>query len=170
MTILDRWLGATRTVTVLSGALIALALLYSWTVGSAADFPLDRLLMIVATFVAGVPIALKAYRALRTRLASIDLLVTVAAAGALGIGEVWEAAAVTFLFALGNALEGATLDRTRSALAELIKVAPETALVLRGGEQVEVGAAEVRVGETVLVKNGARVPVDGEVIGGTGSV
>ena len=69
MTILDRWLGATRTVTVLSGALIALALLYSWTVGSAADFPLDRLLMIVATRVS--PASSPASRIASARIAMI---------------------------------------------------------------------------------------------------
>ena len=170
MNLLDRWVNANRGVTVLSGALIAAALLCSWTLGAEGGTPVGRYLMVAAALVAGVPIAVKAVRALLTRLVSIDLLVTVAASGALIIGEVWEAAAVTFLFSLGNALEGATLDKTRSALAELVKVAPETALVLRGGEQVQVGAGEVEVGETVLVKNGARVPVDGEVIGGAGSV
>ena len=131
MNLLDRWLHANRTVTWVSGALIAAAFLYSWTLGGEGAYPLDRLRRVVAAVVAGVPIALKAYRALLTRLVSIDLLVTVAAGGALVIGEVWEAAAVTFLFALGNALEAATLDKTRSALAELVKVAPETALVVR---------------------------------------
>ncbi len=167
---LDRWLNATRSVTAAAGALIALAYAGGWLWGAEGGAALKSTLFAAATLVAGVPIAVKAYRALLTRLVSIDLLVTVAATGALIIGEVWEAAAVTFLFALGNALEGATLDKTRSALAELIKVAPETALVLRGGQQVEVGAAEVVPGETVLIKNGARVPVDGEVIGGSGSV
>jgi Cd2+/Zn2+-exporting ATPase len=92
--------------------------------------------------------------------------VAVAAAGAVAIGEWWEAAAVTFLFALGHALEVATLGRTRRALAELLELAPTTAVVVRGGEQVEVPAGEVAVGETVLVKNGAKVPVDGLVISG----
>src|SRR5690606_22751872 len=100
----------------------------------------------------------------------IDLLVSVAAIGAVVIGEYWEAAAVTFLFAIGHALESATLNKTRSALAELIAVAPDVAVVLRDGQQVEVGAAEVRQVETVLVKNGAKVPVDGVVSAGTGAL
>src|SRR5690606_30289261 len=76
----------------------------------------------------------------------------------------------TFLFAVGHALEAATLDRTRSALAELVAVAPDTATVLREGRQVEVPAGAVIIGETVLVKNGAKVPVDGELIGGSGAL
>src|SRR5699024_6696647 len=99
-----------------------------------------------------------------------DALVTVAAVGAILIGNYWEAAAVTFLFAVGNALESATLNKTRSALQELIAVAPDEAVVLRGGEQVTVGAAEVAAGEIVIVKNGAKVPVDGVVVDGTGAI
>lgn len=167
---LDRWLAATRLVPALAGALIAASFLLTWTVGPRLTLRIDHLAMILAAVVAGGPIVIKAYRAARARIVSIDLLVSVAAIGALIIGERWEAAAVTFLFALGHALEGATLDKTRSALAELIKVAPEVAVVLRDGQQVEVSAGQVGVGETVLVKNGSRVPVDGEVIGGSGSI
>ena len=79
MNLLDRWLHATRTVTWVAGALIAAAFLYSWTLGGDGAYPLDRLLMVIAAVVAGVPIAVKAYRALLTQLVSIDLLVTVAA-------------------------------------------------------------------------------------------
>ena len=90
------------------------------------------------------------------RVIGIDLLVSIAAIGAVIIGEYWEAAAVTFLFAIGGALENATLNKTRSALAELVAVAPDTAVVLRDGQQKEIPAAEVELGETVLVKNGAK--------------
>src|SRR5690625_1511137 len=128
------------------------------------------LLMVAAAVVAGTPIAVKAIRALMVRNISIDLLVSVAATGAVIIGEYWEAAAVTFLFAVGHALEARTMNKTRSALAELVAVAPDVAVVLRGGHQVEVSAAEVEPGETVLVKNGAKVPVDGVVTGGTGAL
>ena len=127
-------------------------------------------LMVAAAVVAGAPIVVKAWRALTARVVGIDLLVSVAAIGAVIIGEYWEAAAVTFLFAVGHALESATLAKTRSALAELVAVAPDVAVVLRDGVQVEVPAAEVRTGETVLVKNGAKVPVDGTVSGGSGAL
>ncbi|WP_131103275.1 heavy metal translocating P-type ATPase [Ornithinimicrobium sufpigmenti] len=128
------------------------------------------LLMVAAAVVAGTPVVKKAVTALSVRVIGIDLLVSVAAIGAVIIGEYWEAAAVTFLFAIGHALEDATLNRTRSALAELVAVAPDVAVVLRDDEQVEVPAHEVGFGETVLVKNGAKVPVDGKVTGGTGAL
>ncbi|MFG2087402.1 heavy metal translocating P-type ATPase [Spirillospora sp. NPDC048823] len=151
----------------MSGLLIVAS--FAASAASGAD-ALGDALMVAAAAVAGWGIAVKAARALMVRVVGIDLLVSVAAIGAVIIGEYWEAAAVTFLFAVGHALENATLSRTRSALAELVAVAPEVAVVLRGGEQVEVPAASVAVGEEVLVKNGARVPVDGEVTGGTGAL
>ncbi|SDD40442.1 Cd2+/Zn2+-exporting ATPase [Sanguibacter gelidistatuariae] len=154
-------------IPVVSGALI----LASRTATGVFDAEMvGAIAMSGAAVVAGTPIAVKAFRAAMARVVGIDLLVTIAAIGALIIGERWEAAAVTFLFAVGHALETATLNKTRSALAELIAVAPDTAVVLRDGVQVEVPAAGVAVGETVLVKNGAKVPVDGEVIAGTGAL
>ncbi|NMR20647.1 cation-translocating P-type ATPase [Cellulomonas fimi] len=150
-----------------SGALILLAFGVARVLGSDA---VSNVFMVAAALVAGVPIAVKAVRALTAKVISIDLLVSVAAAGAIVIGEYWEAAAVTFLFAVGHALEARTMNKTRSALAELVAVAPDVAVVLRDGEQVEVPAAAVRTGETVLVKNGAKVPVDGEVVAGSGAL
>src|SRR5690606_24983570 len=98
------------------------------------------------------------------------LLVTIAATGAIAIGEVWEAAAVTFLFILGAYLEARTLSRTRQVLQDLLDLAPTMALVLRAGEQVEVMPYEVLQGETVLVKPGTKIPVDGEVVDGRSAV
>ncbi|MDO5738619.1 MAG: cation-translocating P-type ATPase [Ornithinimicrobium sp.] len=126
--------------------------------------------MIAAAVVAGTPVVIKAWHALTVKVIGIDLLVSIAAIGAVIIGNYWEAAAVTFLFAIGHALESATLNKTRSALAELVAVAPDVAVVLRDGQQVDVPAASVVNGETVLVKNGAKVPVDGVVSGGTAAL
>lgn len=126
--------------------------------------------MVAAAVLVGVPILIKALRALAARTIAIDLLVSIGAIGAIVIGEYWEAAAVTFLFAIGHALEAATVNKTRSALAELVAVAPATAVVMRDDKQVAVAAAAVAAGETVLVKNGAKVPVDGVVTGGSGAL
>ena len=157
------WLRGRWAVPVTSGLLIIASLVIGSPVWS-------DVLMVAAAVVAGWSIVVKAVHALMARVIGIDLLVSVAAIGAVIIGEYWEAAAVTFLFAVGHALESATLNKTRSALAELVAVAPDVAVVLRDGEQVEVPAGAVVTGETVLVKNGAKVPVDGVVIGGNGSL
>lgn len=188
---LHQWVHTKWAVPVVSGILIVLSFMIERISGGTADpaltpqwwieagahdthggsaFLLSDLLMLLAAVVAGYHIVVKAIRALAARVIGIDLLVSVAAVGAVLIGNFWEAAAVTFLFAIGHALEAATLNKTRSALAELIAVAPATAVVMRDGEQVEVPAAQVRMGEIVLVKNGAKVPVDGQVVSGTGAL
>lgn len=138
--------------------------------GSEHVFTLANLLMLAAAVVAGYGIVVNAVRALVTKMISIDLLVSVAAIGAVIIGNFWEAAAVTFLFSVGHALEAATMNKTRSALAELVAVAPDTAVVMREGEQQEMPAHQVRMGEIVLVKNGSKVPVDGQVVAGTAAL
>jgi Zn2+/Cd2+-exporting ATPase len=158
----SRW-----TIPAISGALILTSLVLERLLGLAT--PAD-VAMVTAAVVAGTPIVIKATRALGAKAVGIDLLVAIAAVGAIIIGEYWEAAAVTFLFAIGHALEAATLNKTRSALAELVAVAPDVAVVLRDDAQLEVAAHEVGTGETVLVKNGAKVPVDGRVINGTGAL
>jgi Cd2+/Zn2+-exporting ATPase len=127
-------------------------------------------LMIAAALLAGHDVALRAWNSLRHRHVSIELLVTVAATGALAIGEYWEAAAVTFLFVFGAYLEARTLSRTRQVLGDLLDMAPARAIVVREGEQVEVLPHEVRPGETVLVKPGGKIAVDGDVIEGRSAV
>ena len=131
---------------------------------------LKNVLMMVAALIAGVDIAIRAFRSLKNKHISIELLVTIAAGGALLIGEYWEAAAVTFLFIFGAYLEARTLNQTRKVLQNLIELVPTTVLVFRNGEQKEIDAWEVKKGETVVLKPGSRIAVDGEVIEGYSSV
>jgi Cd2+/Zn2+-exporting ATPase len=152
---------------VASGGLILAALV----AGNLLGFKLlSNGLMVAAALVAGADIALRAVYSLRNRYVSIELLVTVAALGALVIGEYWEAAAVTFLFILGGYLEARTLGRTRQVLQELLDLAPLMAVVERDGRQVEIAPYEVLQGEVVWVKPGAKLPVDGEVVEGRSAV
>ncbi len=150
-----------------SAALIGAGLVARWGFGA---IDLWAALMAAAAVLAGADIAWRALQALRIRHLSIELLVTIAAIGALIIGEYWEAAAVTFLFMLGAWLEARTLRQTRGALADLLKAAPQLATVIRDGQPVEVAASAVRPGETVLVRAGQRIPVDGEVMEGNAAV
>ncbi|MGO2068144.1 heavy metal translocating P-type ATPase [Glutamicibacter arilaitensis] len=188
---LQKWVYGNWSVPVVSGVLIIISFAIQRLAGGVANltvspqwwldagahathasaaFTLGDVFMIAAAVVAGYGIVAKAVRALIAKVVGIDLLVSVAAIGAVIIGNFWEAAAVTFLFAIGHALEAATLNKTRSALAELVAVAPSSAIVVRDGEQQEIPAGQVRMGEIVLVKNGAKVPVDGQVVSGTGAI
>jgi len=149
---------------VIPAALIAGAWAARWLSGPELFYSLP---MTAAAVYAGVPIVQEAWLRLRHKQFSIPLLITVASAGALWIGEVWEAAAVTFLYRFGGYLESLTLNRTRAALRELLDLRPVTARVRReDGEWREVPADEVRVGEIVLVRPGEKVPVDGTAVGG----
>ncbi len=96
----------------------------------------------------------------------VNLLMLLAAAGAAGIGYVAEAAVLMFLFSLSNTLEVYTMGRTRRALHALLDLRPPRALVRRDGREVEIEAESVRVGETVIVKPGEAIPVDGTVTQG----
>ena len=142
-----------KWLTIASGLFITVALVAFYGFGLAAPW---APLMTIAAVLAGYDIALRAWASLRLRHLSIELLVIVAAIGALFIDNHWESAAVTFLFMLGAWLETRTMSRTRGALKALIDAAPVTATVLRDGQPVEVAAHEVALGETVLVKAGQR--------------
>lgn len=156
----------TRTLLV-SGALMAASLLLKLFTVPPTVAPA---LMGAAAVVAGIPVATRAYRSAVNRHVSIEALVTVAAAGAMAIGEFWEAAAVTFLFNLGNYLEARTMARTRGVIGNLLDLAPDTALVVQDGRWVEIDATEVASGDTVVVRPGAQVPVDGVVRTGRSSI
>ncbi|WP_254768722.1 heavy metal translocating P-type ATPase [Salinilacihabitans rarus] len=154
-------------VVVASGALFAVG----WGFGYFYDLETaSAALMVLAAVVGGYDVAKKAYHTLRSGTVGINTLVTLAALGAIYIGEFWEAGAVVFLFALGNYLEARTMGKTRNALQELLEMTPDTAIVRRDGEDVEVPAREVEAGETVIVKPGAKVPVDGEVVDGESAI
>ncbi len=127
--------------------------------------------LVIASIIGVVPIAIQAYQALRVKVVSIDVLVTIAVVGAFFIKNFEESAIVTFLFLFGAYLEQRTLNKTRSAIKELTEMAPESALkLMENGEFEEVEVDEVDVGDVLLVKTGAKIPVDGTVLTGEGSI
>lgn len=124
-------------------------------------------LLIAATLLAGYPIFLKAVRSVRMKVPGIELLVIIAVTGALIIGEYFEAAVVTFLFLFGAYLEIRSLEKARSSLQSLLKMAPQEAIILKKGERKTILAAEVQVGDQVIVQSGQKIPVDGKIVSGT---
>lgn len=162
----QRWLFQHKNhITLISGLLILFAGFahfgFHWPQGYQAA-------MIAASILGVLPIGLQAYQALRAKVVSIDLLVTIAVIGAFIIGEYNESAVVTFLFLFGAYLEQRTLTKTRSAIADLVKMAPTTATLLNNGQAQEIPIDDVEIGDTLLVKTGAQVPVDGRIISGEG--
>src|SRR5699024_4166718 len=157
-----------NTIMVISTMLIVL--------GFFGRFVLDHMTLftsslILASFIGITPIAIQAYQALKVRVVSIDVLVTIAVIGALFIKNYEESAIVTFLFLFGAYLEQRTLQKTRAAIQALTALAPETAWKqTENGEFEEVDIFEVDEGDVLLVKTGASIPVDGTVITGDGYV
>ncbi|MCU7357860.1 heavy metal translocating P-type ATPase [Enterococcus dispar] len=153
-----------NTIALISGGLIIIAFinkLSHFTAGYTGA-------MVVASILGGAPIFIQAYQALRVKVVSIDLLVTIAVIGAFLIGEFNESAMVTFLFLFGSLLEQKTLEKTRSAIKTLAQMAPTTAFVIRAGEIEEIDVAKVDVLDHLLVKTGGQVPVDGVIKAGDG--
>ena len=157
-----------NSITLISGILIAIRFLSKWTMNNMTVFTWS---LIAASVLGVTPIIIQAYQALMVRVVSIDVLVTIAVLGAFFIRNFEESAIVTFLFLFGAYLEQRTLNKTRSAIKELTEMAPESALKqMEDGEFTEVEVDEVDVGDILLVKTGAKVPVDGKVISGEGSI
>src|SRR3712207_6632456 len=100
----------------------------------------------------------------------MNVLMSAATVGAVGIGEWAEAASVVVLFAAGNALQVYAIDRTRGAVRALARLAPDEVLVKRGAAELAVPIGAVAVGEIVVVRPGERVALDGEVIEGASVV
>lgn len=144
--------------------------------GFIAHFGFDNVLIfnitfIIASILGFIPIALQAFQALRVKVISIDLLVTIAVIGAFVIKSYEESAIVTFLFLFGAYLEQRTLLKTRSAIKELTEMAPDTALkVLDDGSTSEVDIYDIDIDDILLVRTGDKIPVDGIVNSGEGYV
>ncbi|MDA8187817.1 MAG: heavy metal translocating P-type ATPase [Dehalococcoidales bacterium] len=131
----------------------------------------SRALYALAMVLGGYHIARSGlYGLIRSRTLDMNVLMTIAALGAVAIGEWAEGATVVFLFALGNALEGYTMDRARNAIRALMELAPNQARVKRAGGETSLPVEEVRVGEVVMVRPGEKIPLDGRVVSGSSSV
>lgn len=155
-------------ITLISGILIVVAYISKLFIGNLEIF---YWALVIASILGFLPIAFQAFQALKVKVISIDVLVTIAVLGAFAINEIEESAIVTFLFLFGAFLEQRTLNKTRSAIKELTEMAPESALKkIVSGEFVEVEVDEVEVDDILLVKTGAKVPVDGMVLSGEGYI
>ena len=152
--------------TLASGAALVVGLVSDWA--GLTSVPAVAYLVAVAAGVAAP--ARRAVAAVRARSLDINVLMTLAVAGALAIGEWAEASSVVFLFALSQWLEARTLQRARQAIRSLLDLAPREAVVRRGGHDERVPVEAVALGETVLVRPGDRVPIDGTVVGGLSEV
>ncbi|GIC74766.1 haloacid dehalogenase [Limosilactobacillus fermentum] len=165
---MQKWLMKNRNrLTAITGILIVLAFAAKWLFKSETA---ESGLLLAASLIGGFPIAATAWQALKVKVISIDLLVTLAILGAFVIQEFEESAIVAFLFLFGAYLEQRTLAKTRSAIKKLVEMVPETALrQTADGDFEEVDLDDLDEGDILLVKTGGKIPVDGEVVSGSGT-
>ncbi len=150
------------------GALIVASwALAHWKVGPAF---VDAGLALLATLFGGWQRFLGGFQDVYRRKITVNVFVTVALIATLAIGEFRPAAIIIFIMAVVGALESYTLDRNRRSIRNLLDLAPQTATVRRGAEEVTIPIGDVEVGTVVIVKPGERVPVDGVVVAGASSV
>ena len=151
-----------------SGLALLAALLTSWLGGPASA---ARVLYILSVATGGIDLFPRAIRSLRIAKFNIHVLMGLAVAGAVALGQWDEAATVVFLFGLSEALEGLSLDRARRAVRALLEVAPQTAEVVGPDGRLQVVPADqVQRGDRVQVRSGERVPIDGTILEGRSSV
>jgi Cd2+/Zn2+-exporting ATPase len=165
---LDRswWRTAKGRLTIACG----LALVAAYVVGRIVPAT-EHWAFLLAMAVGLVPIARRALVAARFGTPfSIEMLMTIAAVGAVIIGATEEAAMVVFLFLVGELLEGVAAGRARASIQGLTRLVPKTALLEQDGTTREVPAESLAVGSVILIRPGDRVPADGVIVDGGSAV
>ena len=151
-----------------SGITLASSWISGWI--GLAPYSLPTALAIASLILGGYPIVKSAIKTLLIPDLNVDTLVSIAAISATAVGAYREAAAVLFIMLLGESLEGVTVGKARNAISSLIQLSPKMAWVRRGDKEVQVPIEDVKPAEVVIVKPGDRIPVDGKIISGCGSV
>jgi len=124
------------------------------------------ILGIAAVILAGFPIFKKVVRAARQRTVIAHTLMSMGVLAALIAGQWITALLVVFFMRVGDAIESYTTEQARQAIRELSRLAPQTATVFRDGQEINLPVGEVAIGETVVIRPGEEIPVDGRVIDG----
>ena len=158
--------GVVMTGVTLVGMLLAAASAYGGISAQLTAFGLT----LVYIF-GGLPSAARALQSLWVdHVLDIDLLMVVAAVAAAAVGAAMEGAVLLTLFSLSGMLEHQAMGKARRAVEALMALRPETALLRRDGTIVEVPVASLVVGDVVVIRPGARMPVDGTILSGDGSI
>lgn len=161
--------------TLLFIAVLILPLVAGWIYEPAQAYLTTPLLSLILHLIPyltiGLPVLIKAFGNIRHgQLFDENFLMTLATVGALAIGEYPEAVFVLLFYEVGELFESLAVGRSRQSIAALMDIRPETATVIRDGKELVVSPEEVLAGETLILRPGDRVPLDGEVLEGRGCV
>src|SRR5580700_11181770 len=127
-------------------------------------------LAFAGTVIGGFPIYKEAWENLLKRRMTMELSMTIALVSALAIGQFFTAIVIAFFVLFAELLEGYTVGSGRKAIEKLIDALPRRVTVRRNGQESELAAEELSVGETIIIHPGERIPVDGVVVKGTSYV
>src|SRR3989475_312749 len=131
--------------------------------------PID-VVAIGASLIGGYPVFMETFRALRHRSINMEVSMTVAIVASLLVGQFTAAVVVTFFVLLSEFIEAYAVDKGRATIVKLERSIPRRALVRRNGKEVEADVETIQPGETVIVRDGERIPVDGALVKGSGFV
>lgn len=160
------WATRKGMLTIASGVALAAA----FAIGKAAPAT-ERWTFLLAMLVGLIPIGRRAISAARAGTPfSIEMLMSIAAVGAVFIGATEEAATVVFLFLIGELLEGVAASRARASIQGLTNLVPKTARLEENGQAKEVQADSLEVGSTIQIRPGDRVAADGVIISGESAI
>ncbi len=128
---------------------------------------INKIIYIISYLIVGLDIVIKAIRNIfRGKVFDENFLMTIATIGAFGIGEFPEAVAVMLFYQVGELFQSYAVDKSRKSIASLMDIRPDFANVKRNNEILKVNPNEVIIGETIIVKPGEKIPLDGKVIDG----
>lgn len=165
---LSYWVKNKRTIlTVISGTFVGTGFILSLL--KAPDTVIIPL-YILGMISGGFYVARSGLTALRTFSLDMNFLMSVAAVGAVAIGEWTEGATVVFLFALGNTLQAYTMEKTRNSIRALMDLSPKEAMVVRDGREIMLPVEEIKTGDIIIVRPGERIAMDGRVTAGLSAV
>lgn len=184
-TVKPRW----RVTTTVGGVLLLMAFA-AWAVAGAEITPVAAILLVTSTLACGIPVVRTAWRSLRRFAFDMNVLMSMAAVGAVAIGEYFEAAAAMFLFSVSLWLEAVSMYRARRAVQSLVELTPAfahrlenaaaaaattpggnaTAPVFDTSKLRDVYPNELALGDVILLRPGERAPTDGMILSGTSSL
>jgi heavy metal translocating P-type ATPase len=149
--------------------LMGVAALFSYLGLWRSFSPID-LVAIGATLVGGYPVFVETFHSLRHRSINMEVSMTVAIVASLLVGQFTAAVVVTFFVLLSEFIEAYAVDKGRATIVKLERSIPRRALVRRDGKEIETAVESIQPGEIVIVRDGERIPVDGNLVKGSGFV
>ncbi|MFB6346663.1 MAG: heavy metal translocating P-type ATPase, partial [bacterium] len=174
------WTQKETLATVLSGVFYLIGLVWELFLPAYLNSPLYTLadfslqtsdtVLLAALVVGGLYTVNRGLNAVLSMTMSIDFLITLALAGALILGKFLEAASLAFLYGVAELLEDYSMQQAQNSLEELLDLSPTEATLIRNGEKVTLEVEEIQVGDTIVVRPGEKIAMDGKVLEGNSSV